>query len=228
MGWTVRRTRKNLGLNCEFRVGLRKNTLTSRGLEWIFQQCFFKRTPRFAAYSIFVGEKTLLKMCKEVTEYKCSVVGTLMFFFYTRKWNPIIMINLLSCACHTHRHMHHYTLSMSWLYSLQQTSAVVLKKIVRNENTSAWLRKSEIPIKLHSLTVLVALWTLFCWWKGKLNWRRLHISLGLRNEKTKHIYEVLVNFKWRPIYIYIYTCIYIVLCVKIPRNLQSMKSISIN
>ena len=113
-GWTVGRTRKNLDLKCEFRVGLWKNTLTSWGLEWISQQCFFiKRTPRFAPFSIFVGENTSLKTRKEVTDYICSVVG--MFYFYTRKWNPIIMIILLSCACHTHRHMHHHTLSMSWL-----------------------------------------------------------------------------------------------------------------
>ena len=127
-GWTVGRTRKNLDLKCEFRVGLRKNTLTSWGLERISQQCFFiKRTPRFAPFSIFVGENTSLKTRKEVTDYICSVVG--MFYFYTRKWNPIIMIILLSCACHTHRHMHHHTLSMSWLYSLQQTSAVGFEEI---------------------------------------------------------------------------------------------------
>ena len=166
-GWTVGRTRKNLDLNCEFRVGLRKNTLTSWGLERISQQCFFiKRTPRFAPFSIFVGENTSLKTRKEVTDYICSVVG--MFYFYTRKWNPIIMIILLSCACHTHRHMHHHTLSMSWLYSLQQTSAVVLRKFVGNENTSARFRKSKIPIKLHPLTVLVALRTLLCWWNRKM------------------------------------------------------------
>ena len=105
-------------------------------------------------------ENKSLQMRNEVTDYSCSVVG--MFYFYTRKWNPIIMIYLLSCACHSHRHMNHYTLSMSWLYSFQQTSAVVLRKIVWNKNTSARLQKSKIPIKLNPFSVLVALWTLLC------------------------------------------------------------------
>ena len=67
-------------------------------MERISQQCFVKRTPRFAPFSIFVGENTLLKRAKK-SPTVCSVVG--LFSFYTRKCNRKIMINLLSCACHT-------------------------------------------------------------------------------------------------------------------------------
>ena len=87
--------------------------------------------------------------------YIYSVVG--MFYFYTRKWNPIIMIILLSCACHTHRHMHHHTLSMSWLYSLQQTSAVVFEENLWE--TKIQVRDSENP-RYQSNCILWQYWLL--------------------------------------------------------------------
>ena len=82
--WILGRTRKTL-VNNVFWVRLRKNSVSSRGLEQIIQQCFFKRTPLRTSFSIFVSENTIANRAKKSPTIYVVVVG--MFFSTLMKTN---------------------------------------------------------------------------------------------------------------------------------------------
>ena len=82
--WILGRTRKTL-VNNVFWVRLRKNSVSSRGLEQIIQQCFFKRTPLRASFSIFVSANTIANRAKKSPTIYVVVVG--MFFSTLMKTN---------------------------------------------------------------------------------------------------------------------------------------------
>ena len=85
-GVNLGRTRKTL-VNNVFWVRLRKNSVSSRGLEQIIQQCFFKRTPLRTSFSIFVGENTIANRAKKSPTLYVVVVG--MFFSTLMKTNEM-------------------------------------------------------------------------------------------------------------------------------------------